>query len=136
MKRDPLGFTLKKFPERLTRKQHRIILPHRLNGDLAPQEIDPAIRKFFALLRFDGLDSAGIALEKNARMIFARFQREPASVFAQARVSLDKILIAQTQERREVGYFGISQPHFTRPAATSRATLTMEVDFHVYLIAN
>jgi hypothetical protein len=122
-------FTLQKFPECLTREQHRIIPPHRLHRNLPPQEIDPAIRKFFALLRLDRLDRAGIAIQKNARMIFTRLQRESATVFAQARVSPNKILITQAQKGREIGHFRISEPHFTRPPATSGATLTWQVDF-------
>jgi hypothetical protein len=131
VKRESSLFTLQKIPERLTRKQHRVIPPHHLNRNLPPQKIDPAIRKFFALLRLDRLNCAGIALKKNTRMIFPRLQREPAAVFAQASVSLDKILFTQAQEGRETGHLRISQSHFTRPAATSGATLTWQIDFHL-----
>ena len=106
-------------PERLTRNSIEIIPPHRLDGNLAPKEINPTIRKFFALLRLDGLDGAGIALEKNARMIFARFQSKSASVFAQVRVSLNKILITQAQEGREIAYF-VDQSSALHPASGNK----------------
>jgi hypothetical protein len=119
-----------------TRQQHWIIAPHCLYRNLAPQQIHPAIRKFFALLRLHGLDLARIAIKKNARVIFARLERKSTAVFAKARVSLDELLITHSQKSRERRHFRVGKPHLTRPAATCRAALALEVDFHAGSISS
>ena len=61
----------------------------------------PEVRKFFALLRLDGLDGAAFACQKNARAIWLLLERQSAAIPTQAGELLDKIFFAQLLERRE-----------------------------------
>lgn len=129
-------FTFQKFLKCLTRKQHRIIPPHHLDRYLAPQKVNPAIRKLFALLRLHRLDRARVAFQKNARVILARLESQSASILAQSRVSLNKIRLAHPEKFGDLADFKISEPHLPWPAATGSASLTWQVDFHEQLFQN
>jgi hypothetical protein len=67
-------------------------------------------------------------------MILARFQRQPASIFAKTRMRFDEILFAQAQKRRKLCHFGIVEADLAGPSTTRAAALALKVDFHIQAI--
>ena len=90
----------------------------------------PEVRKFFALLRLDGLHGAALAFQKNTRAVRLLLERQSAAIPAEAGELLDEIFITQLLERREPRDFLVGQPHLPRPATAGRATLTFEKNRH------
>ena len=103
---------------------------HNLERNLAPQKVQPAARKFFALPGLDRLDNARIALEKNAGVIRARLKRQSPAIFAELGVILDEVLLGSVQERREFCHIIVGEADLAGPAATRRASLTLKLKLH------
>ena len=90
----------------------------------------PKVREIPASLRFDGLNRAIVAVEKNTRAIRLFLQYEPAPVVAQTGELLDEVVFAHVFERREPGDLGISHADLPRPTAAGGATLAFVEDRH------
>ena len=90
----------------------------------------PKVRKIPASLRFDGLNRAILAVEKNTRTIRLCLQYEPTAVVAQPGELLDEVVFAHVFERRELGDLGISHADLPRPTAAGGATLAFVEDRH------
>lgn len=68
---------------------------HRCQGNLAPQQIQPPVGDFPALLGFHWLNCAGGVLEKDAGPVRTLFEGQAKAILAQACVLLNKIRLRQ-----------------------------------------
>ncbi len=99
-------------------------------ADLFESRKVPTVWKIPASLRFDGLNRAIIAVEKNTRAVRLFLQYEPATVVAQPGELLDEVVFAHVLQRRKPADLGIRHKHLSRPAAAGGATLTFVEDRH------
>lgn len=90
----------------------------------------PEIGKLAALLRFDRLDRAIVAFQKNTGAVRLFPQRQPAAIPTQPGELLDEIGFAQALECSDSGNFFVCQSHLPRPPTAGRATLTFQENGH------
>ncbi len=90
----------------------------------------PEVWKIAALLWFDRLDGAVVALQKNAATIRFFLQGQSAAIPAQPRELLDEIRFSDALKDGEPGDLFILQFNLPRPAAAGRAALTFIKNRH------
>ena len=90
----------------------------------------PQIWKVTALLRFDGLHSTIISVEKNTFAVGFIHQGQSAPVGPETGIFLNEVEFAQLFKRGEPRDFSFAQSHLSRPAATGRASLAFVKNWH------
>ncbi len=90
----------------------------------------PAVGKIPALLGFDRLDGAIVAVQKNAFVVGLVLQGQAGAIASQPRESLNEFILAQALESGQPRDFTFLQPDLSRPAAAGRATLAFQKNRH------
>jgi hypothetical protein len=83
----------------------------------------PQVWKISTLLRLDWLNRAAVPLQKDAFSRWLVHEGQPLPVQPQFRITLNKVVLADTEMRGHSGYLSLRDAYLTRPAATGRATL-------------
>ena len=97
-------------------------------ADFLPAGEVPLVGETSALLRFDGVDSAGISIEHAAFVVVFFDQGKPGSVHPQAGILVDKCLCIHAEKSRYFLDFILADSHVTRPFAAGGASLTLIPD--------
>ncbi|HTY88554.1 MAG TPA: hypothetical protein VMB80_13890 [Candidatus Acidoferrum sp.] len=90
----------------------------------------PQVRKLAALPRFDGLNGAVVAFQKNAGAVGFLLEGQSQPVLAQPGELLNEIVLADPLELCQSGDFRVRQAHLPRPAAAGGATSTFQKNRH------
>jgi hypothetical protein len=100
-------------------------------AEFLPSGKIPGIGESPALLRFDVIDEADVALEHDALVVLPIDEREAGPVLTEARVGLGEL--QQRQAKKLGDPFGLTvlEADVTRPLAAGRATLANVVDVRV-----
>ena len=86
-------------------------------ADISPAREVPGVRKATALVGFDGLDLAILAVEKDAGAVGLIDEGEATAVGAEAGIFLDEEVLLHFKERGDGADFGIADFNIARPAA-------------------
>jgi len=91
-------------------------------ADISPAREVPGVGKATALVGFDGLDLAILAVEKDAGAVGLIDEGEATAVGAEAGIFLDKEVLLHFKERGDGADFGIADFDIARPATAVGAT--------------
>ena len=86
-------------------------------ADIAPAREVPGVGKATALVGFDGLDLAILAVEENAGAVGLIDKGEATAVGAESGIFLDEEVLLHFKERGDGADFGIADFDIARPAA-------------------
>ena len=86
-------------------------------ADFAPTGKVPCVRKAAALVGFDGLDLAILAVEEDAGAVGLIDKGEATAVGAESGIFLDEEVLLHFKERGDGTDFGITDFDIARPAA-------------------